>query len=241
MTSQQSGFDIRCEWGSEGLKNLADSCSSLIIIDVLSFCTAIDVCIARGALVYPYPHKTDTAHQFAGDKNATLASSERSTHKYSLSPTSLKEIPPGTRLVLPSPNGSALSFAAPNIPTFAACLRNARAVASAAQQIGGPICIIAAGETWENGTLRPAAEDLVGAGAVVDALQGSKSPEAELACASFWQFKSYLGAFLKSCTSGQELAIKGFSDDIELAAALNSSSCVPYLEDGAFRNFIFEH
>jgi 2-phosphosulfolactate phosphatase len=45
---------------------------------------------------------------------------------FSLSPVSLLEIPPGTRLVLPSPNGSAVaaSVAATGSVVLAGCLRN---------------------------------------------------------------------------------------------------------------------
>ncbi len=43
--------------------------------------------------------------------------------KYSLSPCSFLSIPAGTRVLLPSPNGSALSAATGDAPTFAGRLR----------------------------------------------------------------------------------------------------------------------
>ena len=93
-----------------------------------------------------------------------------------------------SRLVLPSPNGSAIAAAAPGV-TVAASLRNASAVAEwLSERFRGdvePVSVIAAGERWPDGSLRPALEDLLGAGAVLSALVArtgvSESPEAAAA------------------------------------------------------------
>jgi 2-phosphosulfolactate phosphatase len=63
---------------------------------------------------------------------------------YSLSPESLAGVPLGTRIVLPSPNGSQLSFLASDWgKVFAASLRNASAVAARLRAGSGPIAVIA--------------------------------------------------------------------------------------------------
>jgi 2-phosphosulfolactate phosphatase len=82
----------------------------------------------------------------------------------SLSPASLQAVAPGTRLMLPSPNGSRLSLACGDKPVLTGCLRNAAAVAQAARQIarGGAIGVIPAGERCPDESLRPAIEDLLG-------------------------------------------------------------------------------
>ena len=64
-------------------------------------------------------------------------------HPWSLSPVRLAPIPAGTKLVLPSPNGAALAFAAREagalVGVIAGCLRNAPAVGrSAAASTGRP-------------------------------------------------------------------------------------------------------
>jgi 2-phosphosulfolactate phosphatase len=128
----QDGFSIRFEWGTSGAKALAPGVEVLVIVDVLSFTTAVDVAAARGAYVYPYRYRDDSAEEFARCIGATLAVSRQdiSTETpYSLSPVSLEAIPAGTRLVLPSPNGSAISVLAAELgrPILAGCLRNAAA------------------------------------------------------------------------------------------------------------------
>jgi hypothetical protein len=37
MTFDQSGFDVRCEWGENGIRHLAHGADAVIIVDVLYF------------------------------------------------------------------------------------------------------------------------------------------------------------------------------------------------------------
>ncbi len=138
--------------------------------------------------------------------------------------------------MLPSPNGSTLSLGTGQTPTFSACLRNAPAVARRLPALGSPIAVIAAGETWSGGALRPCVEDLAGAGAVLAEIGGSLSPEAELAVAAFERFRQRLPEVLGQCASGQELIQRGFTRDVELAAEYGSSECVPMLREDRFVN-----
>lgn len=73
------------------------------------------------------------------------------------SPAALPQPESGTRIVLPSPNGSRLSLATGNIPPISGCLRNARAVAQEAAVVAGEgtIAVIAAGERWKDQSLVP--------------------------------------------------------------------------------------
>jgi 2-phosphosulfolactate phosphatase len=120
------------------------------------------------------------------------------------------------------------------VPTLAGCLRNAGAVAEAVQTLGRRISLIPAGEWWPDGTLRPAIEDLLGAGAIIRHLAGTRSPEAAVAEATFLRFQDNLITGLKQCGSGKELIARGFEADVELAAALNQSASIPVLRDGAY-------
>ncbi len=94
--------------------------------------------------------------------------------------------------------------------------------------------VIPAGERWADGSLRPALEDLLGAGAIIRCLEGRRSPEAQVAEAAFEAFKDSLEAGLKSCGSGKELIERGYGRDVELAAELDSSDCAPILSNGAY-------
>ncbi|HEY2016187.1 MAG TPA: 2-phosphosulfolactate phosphatase [Bryobacteraceae bacterium] len=164
---------------------------------------------------------------------ANLASPDRRSG-FSLSPASLLALPSGYMLVLPSPNGAALSFAVEHPVLLAACLRNAASVARTAVRLGTTVAVIPAGEAWPNGALRPSFEDWVGAGAVIANLPGSRSPEAALAAACFDHFRDSLASSLRDCASGRELIERGFSLDVELAAELNVSTAAPRLVNRAF-------
>lgn len=230
----QSEFDVRCEWGAQGIQQLAPVSDVIIIVDVLSFSTCVEIATARGAIIFPYAWHDDRAQTFGNSVNAELAGLRRDSARYTLSPQSLLEIPRGMRLVLPSPNGSTLTLATGKTPTLAGCLRNANAVAAAAQAYGNRIAIIPAGERWQDGSLRPAIEDWIGGGAIINALNGSLSPEARAARAAFREAAPDLSQILGRCISGQELVARDFAPDVVLAAAHNVSDTVPTFKNGAY-------
>jgi 2-phosphosulfolactate phosphatase len=230
----QAGYDIRCEWALEGLNALRATSDAIVIVDVLSFSTAVDIALSRGAIVYPFPWNDESARSFAAKQDALLASKRGNAGGYSLSPVSLCSIPAGTRLVLPSPNGSTLCLGTGGVATFTACLRNAPAVAKRASDYGVRISVIPAGEKWAGGVLRPCLEDLVGAGAVLAEIRGKRSPEAEMAIEAFRRFRTCLQATLHDCGSGRELIQAGFAGDVDMASEYGVSPVVPLLTGGRF-------
>lgn len=232
MDFAQTQYDVRLDWGLRGATVLAPRCEVAVIVDVLSFSTCVDIACATGTIVFPYPYKDVTAETYARGVDAVLAGN-RSAGGLSLSPASMLSLNSGARLVLPSPNGATISHACSAPIVLAGCLRNAAAVARYASG-HDPICVIAAGEKWPDGSLRFAWEDLVGAGALVHALDGSKSPEARAAEAVFLSVRSQLVEQLHACVSGLELVERGSSEDVILAAQQDVSHCVPRLQDGAF-------
>ena len=127
----------------------------------------------------------------------------------------------------------ALAAAGSGATVLAGCLRNATAVARAALRLGRTLAVVAAGERWPDGSLRPAVEDLLGAGAVLAALDHpAPSPEARAAAGAFRS--ADLPTALRECASGRELAGAGYANDVAVAARLDASDVVPVLSDRAF-------
>ncbi|WP_373492679.1 2-phosphosulfolactate phosphatase [Aquiflexum sp.] len=235
MFYNQNEFDIRLEWGQMGVEELSPISDAVIIIDILSFSTCVDIVTSKLASVIPYKWKDETAIEFAKSKNTILADFKRQySNSYSLSPTSLQTVKKGEQIVLPSPNGSSLSLTTGETITLCGCLRNAKAIAEYALQIGKKIAIIPAGEKWSDGSLRPCFEDLIGAGAIIYYLKGTLSPESLTALSAFNCYKENLLEGLMNCISGKELIARGFENDIILAGAFNCSDGVPILQNGKY-------
>jgi 2-phosphosulfolactate phosphatase len=230
----QSEYELRCEWGEQGIAQLAPISDVVVIVDVLSFSTSVEIATNNEAIIFPYRSQDTSAADYALSINAELASKQRiSSNGYSLSPTSLLNISAGTRLVLPSPNGASLTLRTGKTPTLAGCLRNCEAVARFCTK-RGTIAVIPAGERWDDGSLRPAIEDLIGAGVILSFLTGRLSPEAGVAVAAFQHLNANLETVLRNCSSGKELIARGFASDVELAAVLNVSQCVPLFDGNAY-------
>ncbi len=241
----QHRFGLRFGWGEQDLVQLAPASDAVVLVDVLRFTTAVSVAVGRGAHVLPYRWRDATARAFAEALGAELAGSrEDPLTPWSLSPADLAAIPEGTRLVLPSPNGSALSvLAADRSPlVLAGCLRNASAVARFLAD-ARTVSVLAAGERWpgdagpHTGPLRPAVEDLLGAGAVLSRLAAltdlPASPEARAAIAAFDAVRD-VETELRDSVSGHELLARGWDDDVAAAAQVDADPAAPVLRDGAY-------
>jgi 2-phosphosulfolactate phosphatase len=224
----------RCEWGPAAVTALAPA-DVTIVVDVFSFTTCVDVATSRGALILPHPWNDPSAAEFAAAQDAELAG-RRGAARYSLAPETYLDAPAGLRCVLPSPNGAQVTLlAAGTSPVvLAGCLRNARAVAAAAARLGATVNVVPAGERWPDGTLRPALEDWLGAGAILSHLPGIRSPEAEAAVTVFQRYRDSLVEVLGRCASGRELAGRGHERDNVIAGQLDASPCVPRFENPAY-------
>ena len=258
MTSPyaQESFRARFDWGPVGARAIGPGAAIVAVVDVLSFTTALTVAADRGIEVFPYRWRDDSAADFARRHDALLAvgrsaadtrgrSAADTPGRVSLSPGTIRRAEGISRLVLPSPNGSAIShdLAAAGARVVGVSLRNADAAADwtarrLADAPGAVVAVVAAGERWADGTLRPAVEDLWGAGAflahLADRGVGEASPEASAAVAAYRQAADRLPELLLACASGRELAGDGYGEDVAIAGELDASRSVPVLDGASF-------
>ncbi|TQM90594.1 2-phosphosulfolactate phosphatase [Microbacterium lacticum] len=209
----QSRYQVRLEWGDDGLARLAAS-DVVVVVDVLRFSSIVTTRVAAGGAV-----PLDAA-----------------AHAVSL-------------------NGAATSRAAaaldPAPIVLLGCLRNASAVAEAIADeqrrrgartsialIAGDELVPADAGAAARTARRFAVEDLLGAGAIVDALGvrgiDHTSPEAAAAGEAFRGLRAARRHLLAASGSGQELAERGAHDEVRAAAELDASTAVPVLREGVF-------
>ncbi len=146
-------------------------------------------------------------------------------------------------------NGAAVAAAAGagDATVLVGGLRNAAAVARAVLDLQHErgartsISVIACGELSSrepDAALRFAVEDLLGAGAVIDALANlgidHSSPEAAVAGEGFRSLRGAARHLLTASASGRELEAVALRDEVLAAAAVDAASVVPVLRDGAF-------
>lgn len=230
---------IRFEQGLQGGLRIAHGEDVLVVVvDVLSFSTCVSVAADRRIAVIPARWRDGRAEELARANDAVLAG-PRGAAGVSLSPASVRRATGVRRMVLPSPNGATLSAElALRGAVVAGCLRNATVVAEACarhleRSVRGSIAVVAAGERWADDSLRPALEDVWGAGAVLAALghEHLASPDA-LAAADAYRSGLARGLPLQDLPSGRELIDQGFEEDVAIAAEVDSSASVPTLVDG---------
>ena len=232
----QISYTLRLDWGWEGARRAAVRGDLLVVVDTLRFSTTVAVAASRGVQVVPIFWSEEASVQVA--------------KKY-LSPALMQtaEFAPGSVLTLPSPNGATCcQHGKTAAGLLVGSIINAKAVANAVEVIlrANPtlgVTILACGERWdeenagEDGALRFALEDYMGAGAILFYLPlRSSSPECKAARAAFRSAKNQLYARLLECGSGVELVEKGYTEDVKIAASLNSLDVVPVWQEGIIRS-----
>ena len=200
----QSRYQIRFEWGTDGFDRLAPA-DIVVVIDVLMFSTAMTDAAARGIPV-------------GVDDDAVTGSAN------------------GAPVAARAAESDAL--------VLIGCLRNASAVAEAIlaeQRRRGArtsVALIAAGERDPAG-VRFAIEDLLGAGAIGDALSvrgvDHTSPEAAAAIEAFRGLRGALRHLLTAGGTGQRLIAKGERERVLSATTLDDLDVVPVRTDEGFR------
>jgi 2-phosphosulfolactate phosphatase len=237
---------VRFAWGRRGAQAAAERGDILVVVDTLRFSTAAATAVHYGAQIYPCSTDeaqfTALAERVGGEianYSARSGSHASAPARFTLSPRSYLEIEPGTRVVLQSLNGATCcQYGAQASALFVGALVNAQAVASAVSRLLAAdnqltVTILACGERWrtpdEEGVLRFALEDYLGAGAMLAALPFAQTSEAQACGAAFQAMRDHLEAALWECESGQELRDKGLGEDVRYAAQLNILDTAPAL------------
>jgi 2-phosphosulfolactate phosphatase len=236
----QAPYRCRLEWGRRGAREAAERGDAVVIVDAISFSSAVATAAAHGVMVYPCPEEEDAA-ALAERVEAELAVRRADVPergRFSLSPLTFVAADGGTRVVLPSPNGSTCTRLAQRAPyVFAGSFLNAAAVGAAVTEVIGPtqrcVTVVPCGERWKidggDGVLRPCMEDFVAGGAIIASTGLDKSPEALAAEGAFLHVKDRLEQVLLECASGRELRAIGREDEILHDARLNLYDAVPEL------------
>jgi 2-phosphosulfolactate phosphatase len=246
----QHPYRCRLDWGRHGVRQAAERGDILVIVDTLSFSTAVVTAVHYGGLIYPCSPAEDAAAltQQIGGEAAVTRREVPERGRFSLSPATYLHVEAGTRVVLASPNGATCSRYAGQVPfLLVGALVNAQAVAAVVtlllEQEDLAVTVIACGERWnppsEDGALRVAVEDYLGVGAILSYLWHEKSPEARVCEGAFVQVRDDLDALLWECGSGRELRQMGFGVDVQHAARLNAYETVPHMRDNHFELFDF--
>ncbi|MGG3468751.1 2-phosphosulfolactate phosphatase [Neobacillus pocheonensis] len=249
MWFDQSPNECRVEWGRRGAMEAAERGDIVIIVDVLSFSSTVISALGNGAIIYPFPPNLDGkeyAEKIGAEYLLGRAEAVR-LGKPSLSPVSFNEQYNKKKYVLSSLNGAFCTWVAAKVPALLiGSLLNAAAVASAVnhfrKQTRANITIVPCGEQWNDvknneDTLRPAIEDYLGAGAILNYLEGKKSSEAEICLGTFQHARPKLKELIWECGSGRELRGRGFADDVIHCSRLNAYQTVPILKNDHFINF----
>lgn len=250
----QEGFRCRLEWGRRGAQAAADRGDLLVVVDTLRFSTTAITAVHHGVTLFPCLWDEDIltlAQRVAAVPGGHRAGEDS---QFTLSPLCYLDVQAGTRVALASPNGATCARYAEAVPyLFVGAFLNARAVANRVDELlrasDLAVTVLACGERWRNasqeGDLRFAVEDYLGAGAILASLADNRdchqsgfnhslSPEAVVCSSAFRAVASEMGnddltTLLLECGSGRELQARGLAADVRHAARLNLYDTVPMM------------
>lgn len=200
----QSAYQVRFEWGAQGLQRLAPA-DVVIVVDVLRFSSTVTDAVASGASVSLGAARGWSRNGAAVVDTATRGAAER---------------------------GGVEDAGSAEPVVLIGCLRNASAVARTVLEIQDrrqqrtSVSVIAAGELTDAGALRFAVEDQLGAGAIISALSDRgvdhTSPEAAATGETARGLRRAMRHLLTASGSGRELA-----EGLAATARIEASGLVP--------------
>lgn len=197
-------FDIHCCWGFKLDDDVTIQYDVCIIVDVLSFSTSIDL----------------------------LLSSKEYTNNFPVSDKLLNHLS-SANLNIPSPVGLPVQLNLHQKPVLFGCLRNARAVAKVATQLGDSVLLIPVGDKLSEEEFKTCSEDYIAAGAIISYMKGVRSAESRAALDIYNSSKGNLEEMVKLSSSARHMMLGGFLAEVDLACQFNRSKHAPLLEEDA--------
>src|SRR5262245_61510127 len=150
----QRQYRCRLDWGGRGAAAAAARGDLLVVVDTLTFSTAVASALHCGAVVFPcLPSDEERVAKEVGAEAAVKRQDVPRRGRFSLSPETLLAAGPGARVALGSPNGAACCLLGRDAPAVVvASLVNARAVArfvsSRLAKGNQAVTLLACGERW---------------------------------------------------------------------------------------------
>jgi 2-phosphosulfolactate phosphatase len=235
---------IQLDWGVDGVRFALRKHDIVVIVDTLRFSTAVTTAVANGFTIYPVANQKD-GMDLAASLGAEM-SGKPGKAKYTISPHSYLDVPPGStrRVVLYSPNGASCAALAQDEDTvYIGCFLNARAVsrllAVSVQDEQRNITVIAAGEqravdsgeriVYDKTAAYPvfAIEDYLASGAIIGHTKCQRSAEADLCAMTFNAAQDKIADLLTGSFSGQYLIENGSKEDVTHAVRHDLYDVVP--------------
>ncbi|NQU05578.1 MAG: 2-phosphosulfolactate phosphatase, partial [Calditrichaeota bacterium] len=115
---EQTNYRCRFDWGTEGAISAAERRDIVVVVDTLSFSTAVLTAVHNGGIIYPALDQDDLL-EIAERIEAVKAVSRNdvpSEGLFSLSPETYQELEADTTVILASPNGASCCRAAKSAP-----------------------------------------------------------------------------------------------------------------------------
>ncbi|MBT2500891.1 2-phosphosulfolactate phosphatase [Agromyces sp. ISL-38] len=210
----QAKYQVRFDWGAAGGRRILPGAHVVVLVDALSFTTAVVVAAERGT-------ETDVSDAASAGETGALALELGADGAIVFAASMRNRTAVAERiLAMQEHRGERVIVA----------------VVAAGEPASEPA---GASAGAADGGIRFAIEDQLVAGAVIDALIGigidHTSPEAAVACASFEGLRHAATHLISASGSAVALAAAGRRDEVRPATERDVTRVVPELRDGAFR------
>jgi len=203
----QHRYQVRHDWGTEGLQRLAPA-DVVVVVDVLRFSTTVTDAVARGETV-----PLDASAHAVSINGAAVAEAASES---------------GAVVLLGCLRNAAAVARAVLAVQHARAVRTSISVIAAGElagrDAGAPLRFAVEDQLGAGAVV-----DALGALGI-----DHTSPEAAAACESFRGLRAAVRHLLTASGSGQELLDREARDEVLNAAAVDAASVVPVLRDGVF-------